>query len=265
MNLLPAKQITQSIILLFLLSFYGCSENKNNQQPEKIVQISTIDALLQGVYDGTTPLSDLKTYGDFGIGTFNELDGEMILLDGVFYQVKADGKVYTPGENVQTPFATVTFFQPKDSLEVSGLDYPGLKSILDSLIESPNLFYAIRLTGTFHQVKTRSVPAQQKPYLPLKEITDNQPEFEATKLEGTLMGFYCPPFVTGINVPGYHLHFLSEDNNFGGHILEFGLEKGVLSLDQVSRFSINLPESGAFLSSDFNKDRSEELKKVEGE
>ncbi len=264
MNLLPAKQITQSIILLFLLSFYGCSENKNNQQPEKIVQISTIDALLQGVYDGTTPLSNLKTYGDFGIGTFNELDGEMILLDGVFYQVKADGKVYTPGENVQTPFATVTFFQPEDSLEVSGLDYPGLKSILDSLIESPNLFYAIRLTGTFSYVKTRSVPGQRQPYRPLVEVTANQPEFTSRSVSGTLLGFYSPPFVKGINVPGYHLHFLSDDKTAGGHLLEFKLKKANVKLQPVSQFELILPKETEFLEADLSKNLIKDLEKVEG-
>ena len=265
MSFLPVKQFHYSLLLLFLLPFYGCSEGENNKQPGEIVQISTIDALLQGVYDGPTTLSELNAYGDFGIGTFNALDGEMVLLDGKFYQVKASGKVVQPEEEVQTPFATVTFFETDNSCKVSNLDYPGLKSTLDSLLDSPNLFYAIRLTGTFPHVKTRSVPEQQQPYPPLVEVTRQQPEFSKKNVTGTLVGFYAPPFVTGINVPGYHLHFLSEDRSFGGHVLGFEMKKGELFLDQISSFSIELPESGDFMNLDFGKDRSDELKKVEGE
>ena len=150
--------ISGLLIFLFLFSF-ACK--KEEVQEQTIVQISTIDALLQGVYDGTTSLGELSAYGDFGIGTFNTLDGEMVFLDGTFYQVKADGKIYMLEKSVLSPFAAVTFFNPEIKYEVSALSYAGLKLTIDSLMLSSNLFYAIRLHGTFDSIRTRSVPASK--------------------------------------------------------------------------------------------------------
>lgn len=261
----PGSGILIRTIWVYLLPVFvlaSCSKEKDPSQA--VVQISTIDALMQGVYDGTTPLSVLSGYGDFGIGTFHGLDGEMILLDGEFYQVKADGKIYRPEEKIRTPFATVTFFHPEVSYHVNAWSYSGFKAAADTLMISTNLFHAIKLHGTFVRVKTRSVPAQQKPYPPLSDVAATQPEFEAQTVTGTLSGFYCPPFVTGINVPGYHMHFLADDHSFGGHVLEFELKEGTLWLDRISDFQMLLPEEGDFLDTDLTDDLSGDLEEVEG-
>lgn len=250
-------------ILLVLLLVYSCSKDEENE-PQTLVQVSTIDALMNGVYDGPTPLSKLKKYGDFGIGTFNTLDGEMIFLDHVFYQIKADGKVYKPGNTTQTPFAAVTFFYPDIKYSMSNVSYDRLKTITDSLMLSANLFYAVKVHGTFSTIRTRSVPAQQKPYPPLVQVTANQPEFEAQSVSGTLAGFYCPPYVSGVNVVGYHLHFLSDDKKFGGHVLSFQMDKGTLLLDQIPNFRLFLPEEGDFLNTDLNGDQSGDVDEAEG-
>lgn len=253
---------TLSIALVILLS--GCSKKELEIQEQTVVQVSTIDALMMGIYDGTTTLENLSEWGDFGIGTFNKLDGEMLLLDGIYYQIKADGNIYKPDTELKTPFSTVTFFNPEITYNVSSFSYDKLKIKVDSLFLSTNLFYAIKLHGTFHSIKTRSVPAQQKPYPSLLEVTKNQPEFEAKSVTGTLSGFYCPPFVTGINVPGYHLHFISDDLDFGGHVLEFELDAGFLELDQISNFRLFLPTEGDFLETNLNEDLSGDLEEVEG-
>ncbi len=249
---------------IVLLIFYGCSSNKKENLPQAIVQFSTIDALMTGVYDGTTTLDDLSSWGDFGIGTFQSLDGEMVLLNGIFYQVKADGNIYKPADTLRTPFASVTFFEPERQFSIESLSFAEFKTTIDSIMVSSNLFYALRLQGTFNHVKTRSVPSQKKPYRPLVEVTAFQPEFESDTVKGTLSGFFCPPFVTGVNVPGYHLHFISEDETFGGHVLEFSLDEGVLEIDQIDQFRLMLPNEGNFLEADLTSDLSEDLEKVEG-
>lgn len=252
----------KKLIYLTLLSvLLGCSDKK----PQELVQISTIDALLQGVYDGNTSLQALSENGNFGIGTLNGLDGELILLDGNFYQVRGDGKVYQPEISACTPFASVTYFNPEKDFQVDALSFIGLKSKIDSLMPGSNLFFGIKLSGKFKSVKTRSVPKQQQPYPSLVEVTANQPEFEATNISGTLVGFYCPPYVTGLNVPGYHLHFLSDEKDFGGHLLAFELKSGTLQLDQINNFSVKLPEDEHFLNTALDQDLSDDLKQVEGE
>jgi len=243
----------------------GCSTHTTNPKPEQaLFQVSTIDALMQGVYDGNESLSKLAAKGNLGIGTFNALDGEMILDDGVVYQVKPDGKVYQPSGETKTPFAEVVRFEPEDSIQVHDLDFPRLKHLVDSLMGSPNYFYAIRLDGQFDSVHTRSVPAQQRPYKKLVEVSKEQAEFNLQKTNGDLIGFYCPAFTKGINVPGYHVHFLSNDKSAGGHVLGFQLKSGMLKLDRITKFEMLLPESDGFQKGEFKTDRSKELEKVEG-
>ena len=261
MQIKQTKQMKKLIYLTLLSVLLGCSDKKT----QELVQISTIDALLQGVYDGNTSLQALSENGNFGIGTLNGLDGELILLDGNFYQVRGDGKIYKPELNACSPFASVTYFNPEKDFQVEALSFTGLKTKIDSLMPGSNLFFGIKLSGNFKSVKTRSVPKQQQPYPPLVDVTANQPEFEATNVSGTLVGFYCPPYVTGLNVPGYHLHFLSDEIDFGGHLLAFELESGTLELDQINNFSLKLPEDEHFLNTTLDQDLSDDLKKVEGE
>lgn len=245
-----------------LLLFSGCAtmESRNT-----ITQTSTIDALLAGVYDGQMSCARLMTYGTLGIGTFDHLDGEMILLDGEIYQVKSNGKVYKPHTTLTTPFAAVCRFSPDETIALDNpITYAGLKRLLDERIPNQNLFCAIKIRGRFKNVHTRSVPAQKKPYPPLAKVTAHQPEFRETDIDGTIVGFRCPPFVKGINAPGYHLHFLSDSKKFGGHLLGFEMADGRIQVDICNKFVLILPENGDdFKSVDLSKDRSRELKQVE--
>ncbi len=138
-----------------------------------------------------------------------------------------------------------------------------MQQLLDGLIANRNLFYAIRLDGTFSYVKTRSVPRQVKPYPPLAEAVKNQSVFEMRQGRGTVAGFYCPPYVQGLNVPGYHLHFVTDDRRQGGHLLECGLQEGTVQMDSVREFHLTLPAGGDFARANLTADRKEELKKVE--
>lgn len=235
-------------------------------QPEGITQVATIDSLLAGVYDGEMTLAELGRHGDFGIGTFDRLDGEMVLADGVFYQVRGDGKVYRPSLQTKTPFASVMFF-PKNTKAVpvgAPLDYEAICRKIDELAPNMNVPVAVRLEGKFSGVRTRSVPAQQKPYRPLAEVTATQPEFDLGNIAGMVVGFRLPAYVRGINVPGYHLHFLSDDFTRGGHILHLSMDTGTIRLAPAHRFQIVLPQNIAdFSTADLAKDRSEELERVE--
>lgn len=250
-----------SLLLVVIFGLAGCL----SAPVDTVTQVSTIDALLAGVYDGHMACGELLKNGNFGIGTFDGLDGEMVVLDGTVYQVKADGRVYTPGPRLTTPFAAVVRFQPDRALTVEDpLSYDDLKKLLDKEVPDQNIFCGIRIDGRFSFMKTRSVPAQKKPYPTLVEVTKNQPVFEMTDVTGTIVGFRCPPYVKGINVAGYHLHFISRDRTSGGHILAFNSEDAAIRIDACNRFLLVLPKtSDAFSSTDLNIDRESELEKVE--
>jgi acetolactate decarboxylase len=229
-----------------------------------ITQVSTIDALMTGVYDGPTTLGELRGKGDFGLGTFAALDGEMVLLDGVFYQVTSTGDVRRPGPDVRTPFAAVTFFKADRVAPLTpGMDFKVFTSETPGSFPTRNSFYAVKITGRFKMVKTRSVPAQQRPYRPLTEIVRTQPVFDFADVAGTMVGFWCPSFVKGVNVPGYHLHFLRADGKKGGHVLDFVVDKATMEIDDSREFSLILPDDAAFDNANLEPDRTIELKAVE--
>jgi len=243
----------------------GMESSSDGFQRETLFQISTLDALLAGLYDGMIDFATLSSRGDFGIGTVDRLDGEMIGFDGAFYRIDALGMAHPVSDEETTPFACVTFFEPDltEALPV-GADYADLSNLLTSALPTANLFYAIRVDGTFSYVKTRSVPAQEKPYPPLVEIVAEQPVFEFYDVKGTLIGFRCPAFVAGLNVVGDHLHFLTEDRTSGGHVLEVVIEEATLTVDVTSAFLLSLPVGdSAFYALDLTSDTEEATEKVE--
>lgn len=259
-------------IFLFVLSLItgGCATCRDREADAgALTQVSTIDALLAGSYDGQVSFKSLLREGDFGIGTFHGLDGEMILLDGRVYQVRADGNVYVPGMDLKTPFAAVVRFHGGDRIPVTaGADLHGLEEAVNKAVPSMNSICAVKVKGRFARVKTRSVPAQAKPYPPLTEVTKNQPVFELENVSGTLVGFRLPPYVKGVNMPGFHFHFLSDDAKSGGHVLECRMDDaaadGYIQVNTCNRFVVILPEGDSdFNRADLGVDRSGELEKAE--
>ena len=239
----------------------GCAGPTRNT----VYQTSTIDALMAGVYDGDLTLRELRRHGDLGIGTFDDLDGEMVLLDGEFHQIKADGGVYAPALDAETPFAAVCAFRPDKTVSLpEGAELADVEALIDRAAPNRNLFQAIRIEGHFKTMRTRSVPAQTRPFPPLKEVVANQQAvFEMENISGTVLGFRCPAFVAGVNVPGYHLHFISRDRARGGHVLAFKLVTGRAQVDALDRFAMKLPATEDFATADLARDRQQDLQGVE--
>ena len=229
-----------------------------------LFQTSTVEALLDGNYDGDLTFAELGARGDFGLGTFDALDGEMIGLDGAFYQVKADGRAYEVDEQAKTPFAVVTFFEPARLETLDGpMDYAALQAHLDRDLTDPTTVYAVRVDGRFDYVKTRSVPRQRKPYPPLIEVVEHQPTFELRHVRGSLVGFRFPDYAGGLNVPGYHFHFITEDKSAGGHLLECRISHGELHIDHESDLELELPEGVEEAVSNLSASQVEALRRVE--
>jgi acetolactate decarboxylase len=248
------------VLNILLCTLATCVQQKENT--DILFQVSTINALLEGIYDGDYSFKELKNHGDLGLGTFNSLDGEMTMIDGEVYQIKADGNVYVMPDSAKTPFSVVTFFEEDISIVLDSLlDYNSLEAFLDNELPTENLIYAIKIEGLFKYVRTRSVPAQEKPYPPLAEVVKTQAEFEFQNVRGTLVGFRLPEFMNGINVPKYHLHFVTEDRKGGGHLLECETEKIKIGIDFTEEIFVSLPRSKEFYDADLN--RGANLGKVE--
>lgn len=222
-----------------------------------------VNALVEGLYEEKIPFSEIKQHGDFGLGTFDHLDGEMVMLDGNIYQITSDGRAALVDDTALTPFACVTFYNPLSHDEIDReMSYDAFLKWLESLLPSLNLFFAIRVEGLFSQVRVRSVPKQES-YRPLVEIAAEQPVFDFHDVKGTLAGFFTPSFMSSVNVPGLHLHFLSADLQNGGHLLECRPLKVRVGIQFIRNLELALPISFDYLTLDFKRDTDKDLEQVE--
>jgi acetolactate decarboxylase len=222
-----------------------------------------INALVEGIYREKIPFTRIREHGDFGLGTFDALDGEMVMLDGRVYQIAGDGQVGEVDERATTPFACVTFYAPisHDDLDEE-LAADAFQDWILRLLPSPNIFYALRIEGSFAEVRVRSVAAQDH-YRPLVEVAAEQSVFTFAETEGTLAGFFTPAFLASLSVPGLHLHYLSADRTQGGHLLECRPRRVRAGVQFISSLELALPLSLDYLTWEFRRDTGADLDKAE--
>lgn len=213
------------------------------REPHVLFQASTIGALLDGAFEGDLSFRELGEHGDLGLGTLNHLDGEMIAIDGEFFRADVDGNTTPIGPEERTPFAVVTRFEPTvdERLPDEERSHEELLSRLDELVPAHASSCAIRLDGCFELVRARSVPRQEPPYRPLTEVVADQHVFELRDVEGTMLGFRFPTYVEGIEVAGYHLHFIGADRRHGGHVLDSRSGGLRARLDASNDLHVELP------------------------
>lgn len=229
-----------------------------------IFQVSTSGALVQGVYQAATTLGDVRRHGDFGLGTFVNLDGEGIMLDGKCFRAGSDGSLAEVPDSTTAPFWVTTHFSADVQTELEEVhDWADLCNQLTGLRTSENLLAAIRIEGLFDFIHVR-VACKAAAGASLVDATSHQAEFKWTELRGTLVGFFTPSYARTINVPGYHLHLLSDDRLHGGHVLELRARRVRVSLHVTNDLHVVLPENAAFLHADLNADPAAALARAEG-
>jgi acetolactate decarboxylase len=228
-----------------------------------LFQVSTSAALVEGLYQGAVTVERLLRHGNFGLGTFVDLDGEMIVLDGTCYRASSDGSISTVEPHRLVPYAVVATFRTdcrSDEPHVGTLRE--LASACDRLRRSSNMFYAFQATGLFQAVETRVV-RPPPPGAGLKAAAVGQREHRYSNLRGTLVGLWSPTFAGSFSVPGYHFHFLSEDRRRGGHLLECRATDLLIEGCTMSEMHVSLPETEDFLKADLSRDPTRELLRAE--
>lgn len=236
------------------------------QKEAKVYQHGTLGMLVPGLFNGTLSVAELLEHGDHGIGTANGLDGEMILLAGTPYLVQSTGRVRILEQSEKVPFATVHFAQKKDTFEGEALDKKAFEQAVLAKYPYKNLFFAVTATGRFKQVKTRAVAKQEPPYPPLTAVAAAQTVFEKQNVTGTLLGYYAPGLFDGMAVAGYHLHFLDDAKSFGGHVLDFELASGKISVEPFATVEQHFPlQDESFLAEQIESaSLHAQLKQAEG-
>ncbi len=267
------KRATVLLAAAMLLSLSACAQQPAQtpaapvQDTETIYQVALLQSLTQGYYDGIINVSDLKTHGDIGIGTFEGVNGEMIVLDGKVYQALSDGSVQEAADTETVPFSNVTFFDSDVTVDMTEIEnMAAFKSALDKTVseKGKNMFYMIKVNGTFEKMLVRSELKQEKPYKTLdKALETDQREFNYENIAGTVVGLYCPDYMSGLNAAGWHFHFISDDKTKGGHILELSFKNAKAELDITPSFDLALSDNADFQSMELAKNVDDAIKKVE--
>jgi len=238
------RWISVAIVILIVASACGagvCLLTPQERDRETLYQVSTLEALMKGEYDGIRDIGDLKRHGDTGLGTFDALDGEMIFFEGTCYQITSDGQVHVVADSEGTPFACVTFMDQDIRIEIdTPMNLTELSGYLCKRFPSNDTFYVIQIEGHFQEVLTRSVPRQDKPYPPLPDVIKNQTTFTYQDIDGTIVGVWSPSYVGGINAAGFHFHFISQDRTMGGHLLDCQIGNVVAVLDETPELLLEM-------------------------
>lgn len=272
-------KLSKVMAAVLLICMTGCSKRtdetpylwNNNRTSstytanrECIYQVSLLQGLMLGDYNGSVTAGQLKKMGNTGIGTFDGANGELIMADGVIYRAAGDGTVTAVKDEETIPFADVTFFDNDTTEIISDIpDMTALRALLDERVEAAgkNRFYVIQIKGSFPKMNVRSEYGQKPPYRPLNEVLEtDQAFYDYEDVTGTVVGLYCPVFMKDLNAVGWHLHFVSEDHTKGGHVLELSVSEADISWDYTDGFSMALPDNEMFSSFDLG---SEDISKAE--
>ncbi len=231
------------IAVVAVASFFALMQP--NQQSvadrETLFQVAVWNSFIEGNYSGFFPYSELAKHGDFGIGTVDGLDGEMLCLDGIFYQITSQGEVKQIEPSVEAPYATVTYFDADKTQTIAGLNYTDLKNYIDNSLNDKEAIYAIKVTGTFQYVQARAPAKQIQPYPILTVALQNQTIWTYQNISGTAIGFWFPYTLAGVDYTGYHLHIISDDRIVGGHILDCIITNATVQIDQTNKYQLTLP------------------------
>ena len=234
----------------------------------KMYQISTLQALALGYTRAVISAEELLKEGDTGLGTFEDLNGEMIVMDGQCYRADQNGHVSVVSPETGVPFAAVARLYGEQQFPMENMaDISAVKEELTRKIEERfglNSMHVVKIDGEFAKVDARSEAPYRSHHVSLKEILDkNQKAFIFENIRGSLVGVYFPDYMDGINMPGWHLHFLSQDRTLGGHVFDVSIKDAKAMVDKVTNMMINLPKEAAFDTYSLKQDLQEEIESVE--
>ncbi|MBR1805621.1 MAG: acetolactate decarboxylase [Selenomonadaceae bacterium] len=257
------KFFAASFLTLMLLVNTASAAHVNR---EVIYQVALLQSLALGEFEGSISVKQLKTFGDTGIGTFEGVDGEMIVLDGVVYRANQQCRINVVDDKVTVPFSNVTFFDKDFSVNLSNVDKDALEKILNEQVDKHgrNSFYMVKISGEFALMQVRSELGAKKPFnQTLVELLKTQNEVDKENIRGTVVGLYCPDFMSSLNSTGWHFHFVSDDKKFGGHVLGLNLKRGEAQFDKTDNFRMSLPPTKSFQERNFKADLREDIRKAE--
>lgn len=232
--------VVSALIITSCVNHISKNEKDDNHS-DAIYQYSSKNGLLANNYIGDLSVKTIKEKGDFGLGTFNMVDGEMVISDGNVYQVTTKSKINNMHDEVLSPFVVTKFFSSDTTFLVrGGMSLDSLKTVLSNVLINKNTPVAVKIKAKFTSLKSRSVDKAQNLSTTLEEIVAKQTVFNFNDVDGKIIGFWYPEYFDGVNFTGFHLHSLLNDLSGGGHLLDCKLENAVVEIDYASGVEIEL-------------------------
>ena len=243
-----------AVLLVAAGSLVACSANPapNAASPASgsaaatVWQLAPAQMLIEGGYDGILSVAEVQRHGDHGLAGADRLNGEMVLVDGQFYQFLASGQVVQPPSTMRLPFAAVTRWEGGRDVRVQpGLAFPAGMAALAPQMPDTNAFYAVRIEGTWDTLVVRTFREQTRPYPPLDTATAHQVVDTLVNARGVMVGFRQPPYALPMTLPNYHLHFVNADRTRGGHVLSFRSRDVRMQVSERPEFTVHMPPAAA--------------------
>jgi acetolactate decarboxylase len=223
-----------------LVYFIICIVNMPVCLAATLFQVGNASALFSGAIEGDMTIQQLKQHGNFGLGTFNDIKGEMIALDGDFYQIGENGKTTLVDLKWKTPYAEIMNFVPKLFIHLDKFEnYKLLKEMIYSKLDNKNIPYAVYIKGHFDYIKLRS--RSPRSALETKNIIEKI--YLLQNISGTLVGYWFPEYLMNLTVPSFHLHFISDDKKRSGHVLDLKIENAQFSLKEIDKIELQFPQT----------------------
>lgn len=241
------------------------TDNTTTSIGSHVFQYGIANAFIQGIYEGQLSIKEVKQQGDFGLGAPNLIDGELTMIDGKVFQTNAYGETFEAPDSLKTPFVFVTAFKPDTVQHLTDIRAIGdLFARIEGSLPNKNSIYAIRIRGNFLKMRTRAFsPVSQKPYKPLSQLLAQQHFFNCDQANGTMIGFYMPGYLSGINIAGMHFHYLSGDFKKGGHVLDLSCVEVEVEIAAIAGFQLVVPQTADFKNYEFNLGNSHDLNVIE--
>jgi acetolactate decarboxylase len=238
------RAIVGCLSAILLLAAWVPSFAQILEAKDTLFQVSTLTGLEHGIFYPVVTVGALKQHGNVGVGAFEAMDGELILIDGESFNAMYDGKVVPVDDQTAITYSAVAFFNANRTVPLQNVaSYELLRQDIEKLLPNRNIFYVFKIYGTFNYLKVRSTAKQEKPYPGVAVVVKDQSIFEFTNVRGTLLGFRCPTYIQGIYAPGFHLHFISDDRQKGGHLLEANLAEGTGQIGYLTQMHLLLPDN----------------------
>jgi len=228
-----------------MLMLSGCASTQIHPAQEytdTITHAGLYADLNKGEYDGFYPVTNLVRYGDHGLGTYDGLNGEMIMYSGVIYRADATCRLLAVPVTSVTPYAVVSYFQADRVFDVEKMSLTLFERALDMRRKQARVPQAIQVSGMFKSITIRSVPVQEKPWRPLAEVIQSDSfKVTLTNVTGFMVGYHYPEYLSMLHPAGYHLHFVDSQRVTGGHVLDFEIAQARISLDHSPGLQVFLP------------------------